>query len=223
MTNRENMEPKRSWIREPFSGLSHLAGAVLSVVALIVLLVLAHGRLRETVGCAVYGGSLILLYTSSALYHSLHLDEQKVRWLQRCDYMAIFLLIAGTYTPVCLVALRGPIGLELLAAVYSIAFMGIGIILFWRRAPHWVRVTLYIVMGWLAVIALPPLRAVLTHAALAWLIAGGVVYTLGTVVYATGRPRLWPGKFGSHDLWHLFVLGGSACHLILIVGLIARP
>src|SRR5579859_2929040 len=190
------MEQKRSWIREPFCGLSHFAGAVLSVAALVVLLVLAHGRLRQTVGCAIYGGSLILLYTSSALYHSLHVNEGKLRWLQRCDYMAIFLLIAGTYTPVCLVALRGPFGLALLGAVYAIALTGIAIILFWKHAPNWVRVALYIGMGWLGVIALPPLRAVLTDAALAWLVAGGVVYTLGTVVYATGRPRLWPGKFG---------------------------
>jgi hemolysin III len=175
------------------------------------------------VGSLIYGGSLILLYTVSGLYHSLHVSDHKLRWLQRCDYMAIFLLIAGTYTPVCLVALRGPTGLALLAGVYVIAFTGIAMILFWKQAPHWIRVALYILMGWLGLIALPPLHAVLSNTALAWLIAGGLVYTLGTIVYATDRPRLWPGKFGSHDLWHLFVLAGSACHLILIAGIVAKP
>lgn len=208
---------RRPWIREPFSGLSHLFGALLSVVGLVVLLTLAHGRLWHIIGFLIYGFSLILLYSSSALYHSLHLPETQINHLQRCDHIAIFLLIAGTYAPICLVNLHGAWGWGLLGAVYGIAALGIGIILFWKSAPHWIRVGLYVLMGWLAVLAWPQLRAALPPAALAWTVAGGVVYTLGTIVYATDRPHLWPGKFGAHDLWHVFVLAGSACHFVLML------
>lgn len=208
-------------IKEPFSGLSHLAGAILSAVALIALLILSHGRIRHTVGVTIYGLSLILLYTTSALYHSLPVGERAKFWLRRFDHMAIYLLIAGSYAPVCLIVLRGGLGLGLLIAVYALALVGIGCTLFWRNAPSWVRVVLYIGMGWLVMAALRPLQALLTPREMVWLVAGGVVYTLGVLVYATKRPRLWPGKFDSHDLWHLFVLGGSACQMVAMIFIVA--
>lgn len=211
------MEQKRSRIREPFSALSHLAGAILSAIGLVVLLVLSHGRPRYTIGFSVYGASLILLYTASTLYHYLHASPKQIDYLKRFDYIAIFLLIAGTYAPLCLVSIQGAWGWGLLGTVYGIAAIGVAIILFWKNAPHWIRVALYIIMGWICVVAWPHIRSALPTAPLIWLIAGGVIYTLGTVVYATERPRLWPGKFGPHDLWHLFVLGGSACHFIVML------
>jgi hemolysin III len=203
-------------IKEPFCGLSHWAGVVLSVAALVILLFCAQGRPWHTLSFAIYGASLIILYTASALYHSLHVGEKVLCSLQRLDHSAIFLLIAGTYTPVCLVALRGAWGWGLLAAIYTLALAGIAMSLFWRRAPHWLRVGLCIVMGWLALIALEPLRQVFPPAALGWLIAGGLVYSIGTVFYALDSRRLWPWRLTGHDIWHLFVLGGSACHFIVV-------
>lgn len=209
-------------IKDPFSGLSHLAGAVLSAIALIMLLILSHGRPTHIVGVTIYGISLILLYTASALYHSLPAGERARNWLQRFDHMAIYLLIAGSYAPVCLVALKGGVGFGLLTAVYAVALIGIGSTLLWHNAPSWLRVALYIGMGWLVMTALGPLQRGLTAAEMIWLVAGGIVYTLGAVVYATKRPRLWPGRFDSHDLWHLFVLAGSACQMVAMIFIISR-
>lgn len=219
---RPNLEPatKRFPIRDPFCGLSHGIGAILSVVALIVLLILAQGRFWHTVSFAIYGATLILLYSASALYHSLILEEQHVTRLQRFDHIGIYLLIAGTYTPVCLIALRGAWGWSLLTAEYIMAAIGILGILLLKKMPAWLRVTLYLLMGWLCVIAMTPLRGVLPPGAMGWLVAGGLTYSIGTVIFATEWPNLWPGRFHAHDLWHVFVLGGSACHFILMLRLV---
>jgi hemolysin III len=204
-------------IREPFSGISHLIGVVLSVVGLITLLILAHGRPWHSLGYAIFGASLIVLYSASTLYHSLHVSERGLVALQRFDHSAIFLLIAGTYAPVCLVVLRSGWGLPLLVAEYGLAAVGIVMVVLYKSKPEWLRVVLYLCMGWLALVALPALWRVMSATAMAWLIAGGLFYTIGVIFYATGRPRLWPGKFGAHDLWHIFVLGGSACHFIFML------
>jgi hemolysin III len=207
----------RCGLKEPFCGLSHLVGVVLSGIALVVLLLLAWGRPWHLVSFAIYGASLIVLYTASTLYHSLPVAARHADRLRRFDHIAIFLLIAGTYVPMCLVTLRGPWGWSLLAAECGMAAIGIAAVLFWANGPDWLRVALYLCMGWLAVIALAPLREALPAAALAWLLGGGVVYTAGTVILATDYPHLRPGKFTAHDLWHLFVLGGSACHFVLML------
>lgn len=196
-------------------------GAALSVVGLVVLVVLAAGRPMDVAAYAIYGASLILLYSASAVYHSLSLSERGIRRLQRVDYVCIFLLIAGTYTPICLVALRGAVGWTLFGIVWGIAVAGIAKVLVWRGAPHWIRVSLYILMGWAAAAAFPALVKALPPAGIAWLVAGGVVYTVGAVIYATDRPHLWPGRFTAHDLWHVFVLGGSICHFVLILKYVA--
>ncbi|HEY3266243.1 MAG TPA: hemolysin III family protein [Armatimonadota bacterium] len=207
---------------QPFCGISHAVGALLSVAALIALLIAAKGRASYVAAFSVYGATLIILYSASALYHSLHAGERLRGWLQRMDYVSIFLLIAGTYTPLCVLTLRGPRGWAMLAAEWTMALAGILLIFFWRNAPHWPRVFLYISMGWLAVLAWPQLRAALPTAALYWLIAGGLAYTGGTVIYATDRPHLWPGKFSAHDLWHIFVMTGSVCHFVLVLAFIAN-
>ncbi|HZO90828.1 MAG TPA: hemolysin III family protein [Chthonomonadaceae bacterium] len=215
------MASQRTWIREPFCSLSHLVGAVLSVVALVVLVVLARGRVWHLVGFSLYGISLVLLYTVSTLYHGLPVTSAQIAWWNRLDYLAIFLLIAGTYAPICLICLPGGWGWSLLGGEYGLAALGMGTLLIWKGTPHWMRVTLYILMGWLAVLAWPVLQAVLPPVGRAWLVAGGVLYTGGCVIYATDRPHLWPGKFSAHDLWHLFVLAGSACHFVLMLGFVA--
>jgi hemolysin III len=226
------MRPRRNWIRDPFCGLSHGAGAVLSIVGLVVLLILAQGRFWHTISFAIYGGCLVLLYTVSMLYHSI-LETQKHRdlnaagklnildWLQRFDYTAIYAMIIGSYVPVCLITLRGAWGWTLLSIEVGLGVFGIVMSLFWKGAPDWLRVILYVGMGWLALVAIAPLRAALPADALAWLIGGGLVYSIGTIVYATDRPHLWPGKFSAHDLWHVFVMAGSLCHFILMCRFVA--
>jgi hemolysin III len=208
---------RRLKLREPFSGLSHLGGAALGIAALVVLVALARGKPWHVSGFAIYGASLIVLYTASALYHLLPVSELHLRRLQIFDHVGIYLLIAGTYTPICLVPLRGGWGWSLFGIVWGLALFGSVVEMAWRTAPRWLGLVLYLIMGWLAVIAMGPLTRTLPKAAVEWLVAGGITYTVGAVVFALERPRLWPGIFGSHDLWHLFVLGGSACHFVLML------
>jgi len=210
------------WIKDPFPGLSHFFGAGLSILALVVLLEASHGKPGWIVAFTIYGGSLILLYLASGIAHSIHSSPQIEMWLDRFDYIAIFILIAGTYTPLCLIALHGPLGWGILAAEWLMAATGIGMIIWGRGFSDRVRSILYVVMGWLAIVAAIPIFHNLSAVALCWLIGGGIIYSLGAVVFVRNRPHLWPGKFAAHDLWHCMVLGGSACHFFLMLNIIAR-
>ena len=208
-------------IKDPFPGLSHWVGVGLSVAGLVLLLVRADGRVWHVVGFAVYGASLILLYLASALAHSVRCSPRGEALLDAFDYAAIFLLIAGTYTPLCLVNLRGPWGWGLLAAAWGIAAFGIASLVLWQHGKSRLRVVLYVVMGWLAAVAAPAIIRTVPSAGLWWLVAGGVVYTLGALVFVTDRPHLWPNRFAAHDLWHCMVLAGSACHFIVMLRYVA--
>ncbi|MGB7161023.1 MAG: hemolysin III family protein [Tepidisphaeraceae bacterium] len=209
------------WIKEPFCGLSHLFGAALSVAGLVVLLVITSGRPWHVTGVAIYGASLVLLYVASTLSHSVHCSPDREKRLDRFDHAAIFLLIAGTYTPLCLVTLRGPWGWTILAVEWVLAVVGIVLVTSGVIRRQWPRVAVYVAMGWVALAAVVPLVHLLPGWAIFWMLAGGLIYTLGAVIYATDWPRLWPGRFGSHDLWHVFVLAGSACHFVMILCFIA--
>lgn len=211
----------RKLIREPFCGLSHLLGAVASFAGLILLLVLADGRVWHVVSFAIYGVSLILLYAASGFAHSLHCSVTTSARLDRLDYAAIFLLIAGTYTPVCLVTLRGPIGWTLFAVEWLIAVFGMITVLRGGAQSNVSRTWLYLVMAWLAVLATPLLVRRFAPGAIAWLLTGGIAYTMGAIVFVCRKPTLWPGRIGSHELWHCLVLVGSACHFIMMVRYIA--
>jgi hemolysin III len=215
------MRRLQRWIKEPFPAISHLVGAILAVVALLLLLFHTHGRASLIVSFAIYGSSLIALYTASGIAHALHVSPQTSAKLDRIDYAAIFLLIAGTYTPLCLVTLRGPWGWSILGVEWGLAAIGITLVTFGRGCSDWVRVGIYCAMGWLAVIAVSPLFAALPGGGLAWLLAGGVCYSVGAIIFATDRPHLWPGIFNAHDLWHLLVLGGSACHFFVMIRFVA--
>src|SRR5687768_59935 len=210
-----------SWVRrcikEPFPGISHFVGALLGVAALVVLLLRADGRPRHVVGFAVYGASLILLYAASAMAHSIHCSPRTGDRLDRLDYSAIFLLIAGTYTPICLVPLRGPWGWALLAGVWSLALAGIWSVWASRNRRTWTRTLIYVCMGWIGILAVGEIFRVFPASALGWLLAGGAAYSVGAVIFYTDRPRLWPGRFVAHDLWHLLVLAGSACHFMVML------
>lgn len=208
-------------IREPFNGVSHLLGAALSVAGLVVLVCLSAGKPWHLAAFSIYGASLILLYTASTLHHSLPVSPRRVEQLLTFDQVAIYFLIAGTYTPLCLVNLRGPWGWSLFGVVWGLALTGAALRLFWKGAPTLLPQLFYLVMGWLCLVALHPMLRAFSLQALAWLAAGGVIYSIGAVIYTTERPRLWPGRFGAHELWHVFVLAGSACHFVFMACFVA--
>ncbi len=213
--------PISKWIKEPFCGLSHFAGSLLSIAGLVVLLVMTRSTPWHYVSFAIYGTSLIVLYTASGLVHSIHCSTETEDKLERFDYVSIFILIAGTYTPLCLTALRGPWGWSLLGVEWGLAILGTIAVLATRTRPKRLTTPLYLIMGWLAVIAAGPLTQQLPMAAIVWLLLGGAAYSIGAVIFTLDRPNLWPGRFSAHDLWHSLVLTGSACHFVMMLRFIA--
>lgn len=204
--------------REPINTLTHLAGAILAGVGCVVLLLIAieNASTRQIVAFSIFGGSLVLTYCASAFYHSLHLSERGVAQLRRIDQMMIYVLIAGTYTPICLILLRSRLGLGLLIAVWIIAAIGVLLTIAWPKAPNWVSNALYIGMGWIALLVIQPLLTAAPLGFFFWLLAGGIIYTIGAIMLATNWPRVrkdaLPRLFGSHEIWHLCVIAGSCAH-----------
>jgi len=206
---------------EPLSFLTHFLGLIFAIVALILLSIHSaiYGTAIDIVGFSVFGASLIALYGASSMYHILPKESLWKARLQIVDHSMIFFLIAGTYTPIALIPLRGPWGWSLFGVVWGIALVGIiikSIAPLRRRVPHALVVVLYAVMGWIAIIAIVPLIHSLSGIALKLLFAGGLAYTVGIIFFALDSrvPRYkW---FGMHEIWHLFVLAGSVCHFILI-------
>lgn len=208
------------YLKEPVNSLTHLVGAFLSVAGLVVLVVLSEGEPWRVTSFAVYGATSILLYTASTLLHALEVSERTERWLRRFDHAAIFALIAGSYTPIALITLRAEyasVGWTIFAVVWSIALLGIVFKVVWIDAPRWLSTVLYVLMGWLAVVAFVPLIQSLPLGGMAWLVSGGLFYTVGAVVFAIRRPNLFPGVLGYHELWHLFVLAGGASHFVMML------
>jgi hemolysin III len=203
-------------IREPFNGASHLFGLLLASAGTIMLLKMAQGP-WELAAFAVYGATLMILYGTSSLYHSLKVSGRPLRALRTLDHIAIYFLIAGTYTPVALIILQGPLGWMLLVAVWLIALVGIPFKIFFLDAPLWLSTATYLFMGYLVLLALTPLLAAVSLNGLAWLVAGGIAYTIGAVIYTCERPNPLPGRFGHHEIWHVLVLVGSGCHFAFMV------
>ncbi|MCL4514674.1 MAG: hemolysin III family protein [Firmicutes bacterium] len=210
-------------LKDPVSGLTHLFGAFLSVAGLVVLWYFAatRGTPWHIVAFAIFGASLILLYTASAIYHLLPLSDRGSLILRKIDHMMIYILIAGTYTPICLIALRGAWGWSLFGAIWGLAVGGVALNSFWLRSPRWLSTLIYVIMGWLVVVATIPLVRAISWAGAAWLLAGGIFYSVGAVIYAVKRPNIAPG-FGFHEIFHLFVLAGSLSHFWLMVRYISR-
>lgn len=205
-------------LKDPASALTHMAGAAASMVGLGALLQRAAegGTLWHRASFAVFGISLILLYGASSLYHAVRVGPKAALMLRKVDHMMIFVLIAGTYTPFTLVPLRGAWGWSLFGAIWGCAMIGMGIKLFWMGAPRWLSTAFYILMGWLIIIAIYPLSQAVSPGVLFWLVSGGVLYTVGAVLYAVKWPNPWPGAFGFHEIWHLFVMAGSAAHFAAV-------
>ena len=203
--------------KDPASCYSHFLGVVLSITGLVTLLVESRGDPWRVVGFSIYGASLILLYSASTIYHWQALPPRGEDILKRLDHVAIFVLIAGTYTPVCLVTLRGGWGWSVLGLVWGLALLGLLLKLFFQHLPRWSSTALYVGMGWIAVVAVVPLVQSLPVSGLMWLVAGGVLYTLGAVIYAVKWPDPAPQVFGFHEVFHVFVLAGSITHFVFMM------
>lgn len=204
-------------IREPGSAITHFIACLMTAIAASPLLIKAQNGVT-TIALTIFCISMILLYGASTLYHSVNVTGKVLRIFRKIDHMMIFVLIAGSYTPVCLIVLGGKVGYTLLAVVWSIAILGMGVKALWITCPKWFSSVLYIAMGWVCIGVFGPLWSVLPHAAFLWLLAGGIIYTIGGVIYALKLP-LFNSRhenFGSHEIFHLFVMGGSICHFIFM-------
>jgi len=208
------------YLREPVNSLTHFVGILLSIAGLVALITLAAGEPWRTVSFAIYGGTLILLYTASTLLHGLRVGSKSLRRLRIFDHAAIFVLIAGSYTPITLVTLQqgnAVWGWALFGGAWGIAALGVVFKLFWLEAPRWLSTALYLLMGWLALIAIVPIMQTLPAGGVLWLVLGGLFYSVGAVIYGLKKPDWFPGLLGYHELWHLFVLAGSACHFVMML------
>ena len=207
-------------IREPGSALTHFIAMLLALCAAVPLLVRAavHSGVKSLTAMTVFMISMVLLYAASTIYHSVNCSGRILRIFRKMDHMMIFVLIAGTYTPVCLLTLPKPSGLMLLAAVWGIALVGIFIKGFWITCPKWFSSVLYIAMGWSCLSVLGQLFSLLPLHAFLWLLAGGLIYTAGGIIYALRLP-LFDARhpmFGLHEIFHLFVMAGSLCHFVFM-------
>lgn len=207
-------------IREPGSAITHFIGMVLALCGAIPLLIRSAGNpnLSHQISLVVFITSMVLLYGASATYHSVNLSERANRIFRKIDHMMIFVLIAGTYTPICVIVLKGSVGYGLLALVWGIAIVGMIIKACWITCPKWFSSVIYIAMGWVCVLAFTQIFNTLSTAAFVWLLAGGIIYTVGGIIYALKLPffNSKHENFGSHEIFHLFVMGGSLCHYILM-------
>ena len=207
-------------IKDPGSAITHFIGMLMAIFAAVPLLIkAAHEPSRiYVVSIAVYAASLILLYAASTTYHTFNRSEKINTVLKKVDHMMISVLIAGSYTPICLLVLGGRTGIFLLCIVWGIAIAGILIKAFWVYCPRWVSSVLYIGMGWTCVLAFTQILNSMSPAAFGWLLAGGIIYTVGGVIYALKLPIFNSRHkyFGSHEIFHLFVMGGRACHFVVM-------
>ncbi len=207
--------------RPAFRGVLHLVAAMLAPVGLAVLLLIA-GSPSAYVGAAIFATTLMLLYASSASYHLAPWPAGPRRIMKRVDHSMIFVLIAGTYTPFCLVVLDPAWGIPMLAVVWSLAAVGALTKIAWPDTPRWLSVSLYVGLGWVGVVAVAPLIGALPATALALVLAGGLAYTLGAAIYAARWPDPLPRIFGYHEVFHSLVVTGSGVHFAVIAAFVLR-
>lgn len=204
----------KRYIREPVNGLTHGVGALLALTGLIVLLYrsVSEDSVSRTIAFSIFGISMILLYLSSSLYHSLPVRQKTQEFLRKIDHCMIYVLIAGTYTPVCLLVLEGNWKWGLFITIWSLAAIGIVKKFLWMSAPRWLSTLFYLGMGWLAVIIFPILIEKLPLGFMIWIVAGGLAYSVGALIYSLQKPDPIPDWFGFHEIWHLFVMAGTFSH-----------
>ena len=212
-------------VKDPGSALTHFIAMILALFAATPLLIKASRTPDHThmMTLTVFIFSMILLYAASTIYHTLDISPKVNQILRKVDHMMIFILIAGTYTPVCAIVLGDKTGWMLLALVWGIAIVGIIINALWITCPKWFSSLIYIAMGWVCILAIGKIVAALPARAFGWLLAGGIIYTMGGIIYALKLP-IFDARhkhFGSHEIFHLFVMGGSFCHYIVIYAFVA--
>ncbi len=208
-----------AFIREPFNALSHLAGALLSFTALLAMAIKAaysQAPAAHVTAVVIFGLSLILLYTASTVYHSVKARPAVIAFFRKLDHSMIFLLIAGSYAPFCLIALEGTLGWSIFALVALLGISGILFKMIWFHSPRWLSTAIYILMGWIIVFAAGPLAASMSAAGLWLLISGGLLYTVGGVIYWLKPDFLSSRYLGFHEIFHIFILLGSTCHFLAV-------
>ncbi|MDD7795961.1 PAQR family membrane homeostasis protein TrhA [Clostridium sp. 'White wine YQ'] len=207
------------YFREPINGFTHLFGAVASLIGLIFMLIkvsINGASALSITAIAIFGASMILLYSASATYHMVKASDKVISFLRKLDHSMIFVLIAGSYTPFCLIALNGVQGWVLFSIIMSIAVIGIIFKMIWFNCPRWLSTLIYILMGWIAVFAIVPLYSAISLNGVLLLVLGGVLYTVGGLIYAI-KPKILTFKYlGFHEIFHIFILLGTLAHFFCI-------
>lgn len=207
------------YLREPVNGFTHLAGAVLSFIGLLALVIktsIYNPSALSLTAVIIFGISMILLYTASTVYHLVISSDKVISWLRKIDHSMIFILIAGSYTPFCLIALKGPTGWALFSVIMLAAIAGVCFKLFWFKCPRWISTIIYIAMGWVSVFLIVPLYRAISLEGVSWLVGGGLLYTVGAVIYAI-KPKFLEFKhFAYHEIFHIFILLGTLAHFICV-------
>ncbi len=211
----------KRWFRDPVSGLIHLVSTALALIGLVFLVIAGRGNALRELSLVVYGLSLITLFTASTVYHLVRMPDASTSRLRKFDHSAIYVLIAGTYTPICLNYFTGFLRWGFLALIWGFALVGVVVKLFVIKAPRWVTAGIYLVMGWMALLVIKPMLEVIPTGGLLWMLTGGLLYTIGAVIYITKKLDLAPGVFGFHEVWHVFVTLAALCHFIMIYKYIA--
>jgi hemolysin III len=206
-------------LREPVNSLTHWAGAALALAGLIALLIVGWDTPAKMISLTIYGLSLTAMFCASATYHMVQVQDKALEVFRKIDHSAIYMLIAGTYTPFCMNAFEGFWKWGMLSIIWSLALIGIIVKVFYIRAPRWLNAGISVVLGWISISAVGQMRAALPAWVLGWLIAGGVIYTLGAIVYATKILNFKPGVFGFHEVWHIFVMLAAGAHYIAVLGI----
>ncbi|MBL8089495.1 MAG: hemolysin III family protein [Anaerolineales bacterium] len=204
--------------REPVNSLTHWGGAILALAGLIALLIVGWSTPAKIISLAIYGVSLIFLFSASATYHMVKVKDKALEIFRKVDHAAIYVLIAGTYTPFCVNAFEGFWKWGMLSIIWSLAIIGIVVKIFYIKSPRWLSAGIYVIMGWISVSAAGQMLSALPTWVFVWLLIGGIIYTLGAVVYATKIFNFKPGVFGFHEVWHIFVLLAAAAHFVAVMG-----
>ena len=208
----------KAYIREPINGFTHLGGAILSFIGLLALVIkttLTSPNIINIAAVIIFGISLILLYSSSATYHLVVSSDNVIAFLRKIDHSMIFILIAGSYTPFCLIGLKGIIGWITFSVISTIAICGVLFKMIWFNCPRWISTSIYIGMGWIALFSFPLYKVISLYAFL-WLLLGGIFYTIGGIIYGLKPKTLKLGRFGHHEIFHIFIIVGSLCHFISV-------
>lgn len=211
---------EKSFLKDPGSAITHFIGILLSCIGAVLIMNKSIQQVNSSapLACGIFMTSMILLYTASTLYHSIYASKKITLLLKKFDHIMIYFLIAGTYTPICLLALPKATGIKLLSIIWLLTLCGLVLTAFWVSSPKWLNSTIYILMGWLCIFAFKPLFNAISVKAFGWLLAGGIIYTIGGIIYALKLPifNKLHKNFGSHEIFHLFVLAGSICHFYMI-------